>query len=52
MLAKGKETDGEGPPRETGDGCLGPRKLGAGQEGPVLAECCQGNDYQKDQKDP
>lgn len=48
MLAKGKETNGGGAPRETVDGCLGPRKLGVGQEGPVLAGCCQGSDYQKD----
>lgn len=38
----------KGAPRETGEGCIGPRKLGAGQEGPVLDGCCQGNYYQKD----
>lgn len=35
-------------PRETGEGCIGPRKLGAGQEGSILDGCCQGNYYQKD----
>lgn len=49
----GKETcwAGEGSPREAGDGCIGPGRLGAGHEGPVLAGCCQGNYYQKDWKD-
>lgn len=38
---RGKETAGEGSPREAGGGCIGPRRPGAGRGGGVvLAGCC------------